>query len=154
VTQGRTAFLGDPATRSRTRVQSIEGAYISVISVPVRNPDVAKTFYTNVLGFEVEIDQDSPGLRWVMLRHPQAQTAITLTTWFDTMPAGSLRGTVIAVPDIEQAFSELRSKGALDDEAEIESAPWGRWVTLDDPDGNSWIVQQNAIGPVDLDPTT
>jgi hypothetical protein len=28
-------------------------------------------------------------------------------------------------------------------EETIDEAPWGRWKTFDDPDGNGWIVQQN-----------
>lgn len=129
----------------------MQGAHISVISLPVSNPDVAKDFYVGVLGFEVEMDQASPAMRWVMLRIPGTQTAVTLTTWFETMPPGSLRGTVLSVADIEGALAELRSKGAVDDDAEIESAPWGRWVTVEDPDGNGWIIQQDAEGPIELE---
>ncbi len=128
----------------------MNGARISVISVPVSNPDVAKRFYVDVLGFEVVMDEVIPAMRWVMLRLPGTETAITLTMWFETMPPGSQRGTVISVPDIEAAVAELRSKGALDDGDEIESAPWGRWVSVEDPDGNALIVQQDAEGPVAL----
>jgi catechol 2,3-dioxygenase-like lactoylglutathione lyase family enzyme len=129
----------------------VEDAHISVISVPVSNPDAAKAFYVDVLGFEVEMDQSSPAMRWVMLRPPGTETAITLTTWFDSMPPGSLRGTVLSVPDVEAALSELKAKGVVDDDAEIEAAPWGRWVTVEDPDGNGWIVQEDAPGPIDLE---
>jgi len=125
-------------------------AHISVMSIPVSNPDKSKDFYVQVLGFEVERDQSGPGMRWVMLRLPGTETAITLTTWFETMPPGSLRGTVLSVPDIEAAAARFRSKGLIDQDAEIEFAPWGQWVTIEDPDGNGWVVQQDAEGPVDL----
>jgi catechol 2,3-dioxygenase-like lactoylglutathione lyase family enzyme len=125
-------------------------AHISVMSVPVSNPDRSKEFYVDVLGFEVEMDRSSPAMRWVMLRLPGSETAITLTTWFETMPPGSLRGTVISVPDIEAAVADLRSKGVIDEDAEIESAPWGRWTIVQDPDGNGWIVQQDAEGPIEF----
>jgi catechol 2,3-dioxygenase-like lactoylglutathione lyase family enzyme len=124
--------------------------HISVISVPVSNPDRSKAFYADVLGFELEMDQSSPAMRWVMLRLPGTETAITLTTWFETLPAGSLRGTVLSVPDIEAAAERFRSLGLIDEVDEIESAPWGRWVTIEDPDGNGWVVQQDADGPIDL----
>jgi catechol 2,3-dioxygenase-like lactoylglutathione lyase family enzyme len=124
--------------------------HLSVISIPVSNPDVSKDFYVDALGFEVEMDQSSPAMRWVMLRLPGAETAITLTTWFETMLPGSLRGTVLSVPDIDATAADLRSRGLIDEDAEIESAPWGRWVTMEDPDGNGWVVQQDAEGPVDL----
>jgi catechol 2,3-dioxygenase-like lactoylglutathione lyase family enzyme len=128
----------------------MNGARISVISVPVSNPDKSKAFYVEALGFVVEMDQASPGMRWVMLRLPGTETAITLTTWFETMPAGSLRSTVLSVPDIEAVAADFRSSGLIDEDTEIESAPWGRWVTIEDPDGNGWVVQQDAEGPVDL----
>jgi catechol 2,3-dioxygenase-like lactoylglutathione lyase family enzyme len=124
--------------------------HISVISIPVSNPDKAKAFYVDELGFELEMDQSSPAMRWVMLRLPGTETAVTLTTWFETMPPGSLRGTVLSVPDIEAAAVRFRASGLIDEDTEIESAPWGRWVTIEDPDGNGWVVQQDADGPIDL----
>src|ERR1700677_4868598 len=105
--------------------------HISVISIPVSNPDKSKAFYVDALGFELEMDQSSPAMRWVMLRLPGAETAITLTTWFETMPPGSLRGTVLSVPDIEAAVVRLRASDLIDEDTEIESAPWGRWVTIE-----------------------
>jgi catechol 2,3-dioxygenase-like lactoylglutathione lyase family enzyme len=129
----------------------MEGTHISVVSVPVSNPDVAKAFYLDMLGFELVMDnQFGAGMRWVMLRPPGADTAITLVTWFDTMPPGSLRGTVLSVPDIDAIAADLRAKAVLDDDDEINSAPWGRWVAVEDPDGNSWVVQQDAAGPIDF----
>lgn len=129
----------------------MQGHHISVIAVPVSNPDASMTFYREVLGFELVMDnQFGHGLRWVMLRPPGAKTAITLVTWFDTMPPGSLKGSVISVPDIEETAEELRGTGALTEDQEIESAPWGRWVTLNDPDGNSWTIQQDTEGPIDF----
>jgi len=128
----------------------MQGARISGISLPVSDPDRAKAFYVGALGFEVEMDQSSPAMRWVILRLPGCGVAITLATWLETLPPGSLRGTVISVPDIEVAVQHLRAAGAIEDDAEIESAPWGRWVTIEDPDGNGWIVQQDASGPIDL----
>jgi catechol 2,3-dioxygenase-like lactoylglutathione lyase family enzyme len=124
--------------------------HISDISIPVSNPDKSKAFYVDVLGFELEMDQSSPAMRWVMLRLPGTETAITLTTWFETMPPGSLRGTVLSVPDIEAAVVRLRASDLIDEDTEIESAPWGRWVTIEDLDGNGWVVQQDAEGPIDL----
>jgi catechol 2,3-dioxygenase-like lactoylglutathione lyase family enzyme len=135
-TAGKVRFMGD--------------VHISVISIPVSNPDKSKEFYVDALGFELEMDQSIPGMRWVMLRLPGTETAITLTTWFESMPAGTLRGTVLSVPDIEAAAAGFRSKGLIDEDTEIESAPWGRWVTIEDPDGNGWVVQQDADGPIDL----
>lgn len=129
----------------------MRGHHLSVISIPVSDPERSKAFYVDVLGFEPVIDSEfGSGLRWVMLRPPGAATAITLTTWFDTMPPGSLRGTVLSVPDIEEAAEELRAAGLLEADEAIETAPWGRWVTIEDPDGNGWVVQQDSQGAPDF----
>ena len=31
-------------------------------------------------------------------------------------------------------------------EDEIQEAPWGRWKTFTDPDGNGWVLQQDSPG--------
>ncbi len=129
----------------------MKGHRIGVISVPVSNPDRALEFYVDKLGFELTMDNRfGHGLRWVMLKPPGGETAITLVTWFDTMPPGSLKGTVLEVPDVEAAAAELRASGAIEADDEIESAPWGRWVSVDDPDGNGWVIQQSSELPPDF----
>jgi catechol 2,3-dioxygenase-like lactoylglutathione lyase family enzyme len=118
---------------------------LEVVSVPVSDQDRAKSFYTEVLGFSVEMDSSfgGGGMRWVALRPPGSGTAITLVTWFDTMPAGSLKGSVLGCDDLEQTLAELTARGVEFAEDEIQEAPWGRWKTFGDPDGNSWVLQQN-----------
>lgn len=129
----------------------MHGHHISLLSVPVSDPQRSKAFYVDKLGFDIVMDMEfGSGLRWVTLRPPGAEAAIALVTWFDTMPPGSLKGTVLAVDDIESTAAELRANGALDDDEEIESAPWGRWVSVEDPDGNSWVVQQDNPQPFDF----
>jgi catechol 2,3-dioxygenase-like lactoylglutathione lyase family enzyme len=117
---------------------------LEVVSVPVSDQDTAKRFYAGQLGFTVVMDSVfGEGMRWVMLRPPGSRTRITLVTWFDTMPAGSLRGTVLGCDDLEGTLAELSARGVTFHEEAIQEAPWGRWKTFDDPDGNGWIVQQN-----------
>jgi hypothetical protein len=81
-------------------------------------------------------------MRWVMLRPPAGGTAITLVTWFETMPAGSLRGAVLGCDDLEKTLADLAARGVSFNEDEVQEAPWGRWKTFDDPDGNGWVLQQ------------
>ncbi len=117
---------------------------IEVISVPVRDQDVAKKFYAEALGFTVAMDSafGDDGMRWVMLRPPGGGSAITLVTWFDTMSPGSQRGTVLGCDDIDQTAADLRARGLSFFEEAIQEAPWGRWLTFGDPDGNSWVLQE------------
>jgi catechol 2,3-dioxygenase-like lactoylglutathione lyase family enzyme len=118
---------------------------LEVISVPVSDQDRAKSFYVEKLGFSVEMDSTfgDGGMRWVMLRPPGSGTAVTLVTWFDTMPAGSLKGSVLGCDDLEMTLAELTARGVKFAEIDIQEAPWGRWKTFDDPDGNGWVLQQD-----------
>ena len=117
---------------------------LEVISVPVSDQERAKLFYTQTLGFAVEIDSNfGESMRWIMLRPPGSGTAVTLVTWFDTMPAGSLNGAVLGCDDLEETLAELTGRGLEFAEEEIQQAPWGRWKTFTDPDGNGWVLQQN-----------
>jgi catechol 2,3-dioxygenase-like lactoylglutathione lyase family enzyme len=114
---------------------------IEVISVPVSDQQAAKRFYGDVLGFELMRDNPmGPDQRWVQMRPRGADTSITLVTWFDSMPAGSLQGAVLATHDIDRARSGLVDNGVS--VSEPEDAPWGRFATFSDPDGNGWVLLQ------------
>lgn len=118
---------------------------IGLVSIPVGDQDRAKYFYVQKLGFkplmDTRVDED---MRWVMLQPPGGGASVTLVTWFESMPAGSLRGLVLTVEDVEATAAALRDRGISVDPSSIESAPWGRWFMVDDPDGNSLIMQENA----------
>jgi catechol 2,3-dioxygenase-like lactoylglutathione lyase family enzyme len=103
---------------------------INVISIPVADQTVAKRFYVEKLGFEVIRENPmGPDMTWVQLAPKGADTSVTLVTWFDTMPPGSLQGMV--------------AKGV--DMGELQTAPWGTFSTFTDPDSNGLILQQNAF---------
>jgi catechol 2,3-dioxygenase-like lactoylglutathione lyase family enzyme len=113
---------------------------VQVVSVPVSDQDRAKTFYHDVLGFEELADTSmGPDMRWVQLGPAGAQTSFTLVTWFPSMAPGSLKGVVLATRDIDAAVAELKGRGL--ELSPIESAPWGRYATFDDPDGNGFVLQ-------------
>lgn len=117
------------------------------MSIPVSDQSRAKEFYCHGLGFvpllDTTFEQDGRTQRWVMLGLPDGGTAVTLVTWFETMPAGALRGMVVSVSDIEQAARELTDRGVAGANAPIQESPWGRWLTVEDPDGNAWVIQQD-----------
>lgn len=116
---------------------------ISVVSVPVSDQERAKAFYVDALGLELLRDESSvPGMRWVQVAPRGATTSLTLVTWFDAMPAGSLRGLVLRVDDLESLCHELRAKGVpLDQEPKRE--PWGAEAVIRDPDGNRLVLHQD-----------
>lgn len=119
---------------------------IQLLSVPVTDQDRARDFYVDTLGFDLVSDTTmGPGQRWVQVRPKGAQTSITLVTWFESMPAGSLQGLVLETDDLQGEIDTLGTRGMTIAE-EIQDAPWGRFVTFTDPDGNGLILQSTAAG--------
>jgi predicted enzyme related to lactoylglutathione lyase len=117
---------------------------IQLFSLPVTDQDRAKAFYADKLGFELVADTAmGPGQRWVQVRPAGGDTSITLVTWFDTMPPGSAKGTVVESDDLDADVATIRSRG-VDIADGIQEAPWGRFVTFDDPDRNGIVLQATA----------
>jgi len=119
---------------------------VRVVSLPVSDQDRARDFYVDVLGFELVADTEmGPGMRWVQVRPPGSLTSITLVTWFESMAPGSVKGTVLESDDLEADVARLARSGVAVD-ADIRTAPWGRYVTFDDPDGNGLVLQTTSSG--------
>jgi uncharacterized glyoxalase superfamily protein PhnB len=57
------------------------------------------------------------------------------------MPAGCLRGLVLASDALERDCSELAQRG-VEFERPLEDQPWGREAVVRDPDGNQLVLQQ------------
>lgn len=116
---------------------------ISVISIPVKDQDRAKQFFVERLGFSVVKDEPyMDGARWIELAPKGADTNITLTTWFDAMPSGSLQGLVLKTGDITAAHAAVSESDATD-VTPVDAAPWGSSFMFTDTEGNGWIVQQD-----------
>lgn len=117
---------------------------IQVVSVPVSDQAAAKRFYAEVLGFEVVRDNPfTPEARWIELAPAAGSASITLVTWFASAPPGSLQGTVLRSSDVDGDLERLSARG-VPFRGPIQQAPWGRFATFSDPDGNGWVLQQNT----------
>jgi catechol 2,3-dioxygenase-like lactoylglutathione lyase family enzyme len=120
---------------------------IQLFSLPVSDQDRAKAFYVGTLGFELVADTAmGPDQRWVQVRPRGGETSITLVTWFAAMPPGSAKGTVVETDDLDADVAALQSRG-VDIAGGIQEAPWGRFVSFDDPDGNGIVLQATASMP-------
>ncbi len=114
---------------------------IAIVSIPVTDPDRSLGFYRDALGFVVVRDAAmGPDRRWLEVAPRAGGTSLTLVTWFDAMPPGSVQGLVLHTDDIDQTVSAWRMHGV--EVSDVESAPWGRFATLEDPDGNGLVLQQ------------
>jgi predicted enzyme related to lactoylglutathione lyase len=117
---------------------------IQLFSVPVSDPERAKAFYVEKLGWELVRDgQMGPDQRWLEVKPRGGQTSITLVTWFESMQPGSMRGVVIETDDLEGDRDTLQARGVKIG-SQVEEASWGRWVTFEDPDGNGYVLQSSA----------
>jgi catechol 2,3-dioxygenase-like lactoylglutathione lyase family enzyme len=115
---------------------------IELVSVPVTDQSRSKEFYEGKLGFTlISDDPFGDGLRWVQLSPPGGGPGITLVTWFPELRPGTLTGLVLSCDDVDGAYAELRERG-VGFSAAPEDMPWGRFASLQDPDGNTWLLRQ------------
>jgi predicted enzyme related to lactoylglutathione lyase len=120
--------------------------HVQLLSIPVTDQDRALDFYVNTLGLELVAEEPmGPDQRWIQVAPKGSAASMTLVTWFPTMPAGSLSGLVLATSDVDGEAERLRAAGV--EVSQPEDAPWGRYVTLTDPDGNGLIVAGAPSAP-------
>lgn len=117
---------------------------IEVISIPVSDQDRAKEFYAEKVGFTVVVDAPfGEGMRWVQLSPPAGGAAVTLVTWLQDMPAGSVKDVYLECTDIEATYRDLAGRGVTFTDQVFDS-PFGKFAHFVDPDGNGWVLHENA----------
>ncbi|HET6672688.1 MAG TPA: glyoxalase superfamily protein [Agromyces sp.] len=115
---------------------------IELIFVPVTDVDRAKEFYVEKLGFNADHDQRvNENLRFVQLTPPGSACSIAIGEGLGSaVEPGTLDVIQVVIPDADAALAALREKGV---EAEgVDEQAWGRFVSLTDPDGNRWTLQE------------
>lgn len=130
---------------------------LEVVVVPVSDIDRAKEFYSETLRFNVDHDtRISDEMRIVQLTPPGSGCSIVIGTGagLDRMAPGSVKGLQLVVGDIRQAHRELASRSAPVSEVQVIGPEGLRnatpdddlnnvgFIHFDDPDGNSWAIQQ------------
>jgi catechol 2,3-dioxygenase-like lactoylglutathione lyase family enzyme len=113
---------------------------LELVNVPVSDVDRAKAFYTEKAGFTEDHDhQVTDDLRFVQLTPPGSACSIALGTGLSDKAPGSAQLQLV-VADIHAARAQLADRGV--EVGEVQDFPWGSFVFFQDPDGNSWSVQQ------------
>jgi catechol 2,3-dioxygenase-like lactoylglutathione lyase family enzyme len=133
---------------------------LELVLLPVTDVDASKTFYTEKLGFNLDVDhQPSDEFRVVQMTPPGSACSITIGIGITDAAPGSYRGTHLVVTDIETARAELIGRGV--DISEIRHMGPGGWepgpdpghanynsfADFKDPDGNTWILQERRSEP-------
>ena len=113
---------------------------LELIAVPVSDPDAAKEFYGEKVGFNVDQDHTLPDLRFIQCTPPGSACSIAFGKGLTEKEPGSLEGLQMVVEDADAARADLAGRGV--DVSDVQDFPWGRFVFFSDPDGNAWAVQQ------------
>jgi catechol 2,3-dioxygenase-like lactoylglutathione lyase family enzyme len=126
---------------------------LELIIVPVADMDRAKAFYSDRVGFHVDVDHRGGGdFRVIQLTPPGSACSITLMR--NPERAGSVQGLHLVVQDIELARADLVSRH-VDVSEPFHFGPrgqtpgldpdrrnYGSFASFNDPDGNGWMVQE------------
>jgi catechol 2,3-dioxygenase-like lactoylglutathione lyase family enzyme len=130
---------------------------LELVLIPVSDVDRAKTFYTEKVGFHLDVDSTPlEGFRVVQMTPPGSACSITVGTGITDAAPGSYRGTHLVVADIEAARAELvargvevsdirhfdRERGEWQPGVDPEHSDYGSFADFSDPDGNTWVLQE------------
>jgi catechol 2,3-dioxygenase-like lactoylglutathione lyase family enzyme len=126
---------------------------LEVVVVPVADIDRAKAFYSDGMGFHVDHDiVVGDEVRILQLTPPGSECSVVIGKGaVPAMEPGSLKGLQLVVPDVEAARAELLARGVAVGEVQVVGEnphpvahPLDNvgFLFFDDPDGNSWAVQQ------------
>ena len=118
---------------------------LEVVVIPVTDVDRAKQFYSEQLGFNVDVDnQMGDSFRNVQLTPQGSACSVTIGT-------GLTPGLQLCVSDATAAREELEGRGVevsaiqhIEEDGWHEGAggPWNTFFFFTDPDGNNWAVQE------------
>jgi catechol 2,3-dioxygenase-like lactoylglutathione lyase family enzyme len=130
---------------------------IEQIAVPVADIDRAKAFYEDA-GFHVDVDY-AAGEDFRVVQLTPVGSACSIALMKNEAAAGTLQGLHLIVRDIEAALSQLRDAGVAcsgpfhfvggvqTDGPGPERADYETFLSFDDADGNSWLVQEVPSRP-------
>src|SRR5215213_3382612 len=140
-----------------TRVEPVD-MKLEVVMLTVSDVDRAKAFYEK-LGWRIDIDVAGGDFRGVQVTPHNSEASIIFGKG---VTSGSAQTLVLAVDDLDAARAELMARGV--DVSEVfhyaggpfnntvspprasgrdpEGRSYCSFVSFDDPDGNSWLVQE------------
>ena len=119
---------------------------LEVVPIPVSDVDAAKAFYTGQVGFNLDHDaRPTPGMRVVQMTPPGSACSVVIGEGLPLGEPGSVKGVQLVVEDIDAVREQLAGRGVGVGEVQQlgpEGTPGSRFLFFDDPDGNTWSVQE------------
>ena len=132
---------------------------LELVLLPVSDVDRAKAFYTEQLGFTLDVDHaPNDDFRVVQMTPPGSACSITIGKGITDAVPGSYRGTHLLVTEIEAARDALTQRGVeVSDIRQMTPKGWvdgvnparsdyESFANFADPDGNTWVLQEVGRG--------
>jgi catechol 2,3-dioxygenase-like lactoylglutathione lyase family enzyme len=137
------AMTTDTAGTTGTKGQQVQ-MHLELIHIPVSDVDRARDFYVQKCGWELITDHVQMGdMRIVQINPPGSGCSILMgrnIPEISDMPVGVQKGIHLVVRDMKEARSSLIATGV--DVGEIQDLGGVFYARFEDPDGNSWLLQQ------------
>ncbi|HEX6444048.1 MAG TPA: VOC family protein [Streptosporangiales bacterium] len=119
---------------------------LEVVPMPVSDVDAAKSFYVDQVGFHLDHDvRPNGGMRIVQMTPPGSACSVVIGEGLPLGGPGSVKGVQLVVDDIDAVRADLAGRGVPVSEVRQlgpEGSPGSRFCFFDDPDGNTWAVQE------------
>jgi catechol 2,3-dioxygenase-like lactoylglutathione lyase family enzyme len=121
---------------------------LELIHIPVADVDRARDFYVQQCGWELITDHVQMGdMRIVQIVPPGSGCAILMgrnIPEITDMPVGVQKGIHLVVTDMTAAREALLATGVPVEE--VQDLGGVLYARFEDPDGNSWLLQQWPVG--------
>lgn len=128
---------------------------LELVILPVADVERAKTFYTERMGFSLDVDHSAgESFRVVQVTPPGSACSVSFGVGLTSAAPGSAVGLHLVVTDIEAARDELAGRGVEVGEirhmtpegfqpgVDPAHAPYNSFAEVVDPDGNTWVLQE------------
>jgi len=117
---------------------------LELIHIPVSDVDRARDFYVQQCGWELITDHvQLDDMRIVQIVPPGSGCAILMgrnIPEISDMPVGVQKGIHLVVDDLAAARADLAGRGV--ELGEVQDLGGVLYSRFEDPDGNSWLLQQ------------
>jgi catechol 2,3-dioxygenase-like lactoylglutathione lyase family enzyme len=130
---------------------------IEVIPLPVADVDRSKAFYTEQLGFTLDVDHRAgDDFRVVQLSPPGSPCSVMVGVGITDGTPGTVKGLHLVVDDIAAAHAELAGRGVdvsplrhmsptgWADGVDPEHTDYNSFSDFADPDGNTFVLQERG----------
>ena len=119
---------------------------LEVVPIPVSDVDAAKAFDVEQVGFNLDHDaRPNEQMRVVQMTPPGSACSVVIGVGLPLGEPGSVKGVQLVVEDLDTVREQLAGRGVGISEVQQlgpEGTPGSRFAFFEDPDGNTWAVQE------------